>query len=259
MQTIVREVAERVARVTIDNPPVNALSIETTRELLGAFESLAGAAETGGVRAVVVAARESKGVFVAGADINLFKKLRVRADGVELAAFYHAALNRIAEFPVPVICAIDGLALGGGAELALACDIRVAGEKAVFALPEVQRGVLPGGGGTQRLSRLVGPGRAKELILSGRRVDAREACAIGLVERLAGDGKAFDEALILARTIAQNGPTAVRSAKKAIDRGLDLPLREGLLLEKEALGDVCESGEPREGATAFFEKRPPRF
>ncbi|MDQ7783307.1 MAG: enoyl-CoA hydratase-related protein [Desulfomonilaceae bacterium] len=254
-----------LAVVTLDNPPVNSLTVDMSNELRTVFEELRdfGTEDTGDekkqVQAVILNAVSKKNVFVAGADINLFLNLKTREDGLNLLQFYHGVFNAIAEFPSPVICAIEGLALGGGTELALACDIRIAGAKATFALTEVTLGVLPGGGGTQRLSRLVGAGYAKKMIFSGQQIDAEEALRIGLVEQVVPQGQALLEARKLAHTILQNAPTAIRCAKKAIDGGLDATLANGLLLEQEAMGRICESGEPIEGGKAFLEKRKPKF
>jgi len=200
-----------------------------------------------------------KGVFIAGADINLFLNMKEREDGVRLASFYQSIINPISELGSPVICAINGLALGGGTEIALACDIRIASSNAQFGLTEVHLGVLPGGGGTQRLPRLIGPGKAKEMIFTGKRIDAEEALRIGLIEKLVPEGEALNEAKVMAQTVLGNAPTAIKCAKMAIDKGLDTTMKEGLLIEQKALGMACDSGEPAEGAKAFLEKREPRF
>ena len=254
-----------LAVVTIDNPPVNSLTVEMSNELKDVFQSL-GKLEVADrgfekrrVEVVILTAVSTRGVFMAGADINLFLNLKTREDGENLIKFYHGIMNTIAEFEHPVICAVEGLALGGGTEAALACDMRIAGSGARFGLTEVALGVLPGGGGTQRLARLVGPGYAKKMIFTGERIDAEEALRIGLVEKVVPQGQALDEAKNVARAILCNAPTAIKYAKTAIDRGLNTTLTEGLLIEREALGFVCESGEQIEGAKAFLEKRKPRF
>jgi len=266
MGKLVRYVLDNgLAVVTVDNPPVNSLTKQMSDELRGVFEELRNvqAGDLGTVKkrvkVVILTAVPHKGIFIAGADINLFLNLKSKKDGEELAKYYHGVVDTIADFDRPVICAIEGLALGGGTEVALACDIRIAGEKAKFGLTEVKLGVLPGGGGTQRLARLVGPGYAKKMIFTGERIDAHEAFRIGLVEKMVPAGKALEEAGKMALSILENAPTAVRCAKTAIDRGLDATLSEGLLLEQAALGLVCESGEQLEGAAAFLEKRRPVF
>lgn len=254
-----------LAIVTVDNPPVNSLTKDMSNELREVFEELKTLEvhdpgfEKTRVEVVVLNAVNHRGVFIAGADINMFFDLKGGEDGVELARFYHRVMNSIAEFERPVICAIDGLALGGGTEIALACDIRIAGAKAEFGLTEVRLGVLPGGGGTQRLPRLIGTGKAKEMIFTGKRIDAGEALRIGLVEKVVPEGEALNEAKKMARMMLSNGPTAIECAKMAIDEGLETTLKEGLLIEQKALGMACESGEPAEGAKAFMEKREPKF
>lgn len=259
------ELDNGLAIVTVDNPPVNSLTVEMSDELQQVFQQLQSIGtedrrpDVGPIQVVILTAVPHRGVFIAGADINLFLGLESKKDGENLAKYYHGVINDIADFGRPVICSVEGLALGGGTEVALACDIRIAGEKAQFGLTEVTLGVIPGGGGTQRLSRLVGPGQAKKMIFTGERIDAREAYRIGLVEKLAPEGKALDEAKKMALSIMSNAPTALRCAKMAIDTGLNTTLAEGLLIEQQALGLVCESGEQREGAAAFLAKRKPRF
>ena len=160
---------------------------------------------------------------------------------------------------MPTICAVGGVAFGGGCEIALACDMIVAAEEASFAQPEVKRGIMPGGGGTQRLPRRIGIGRAKQLIFSGDPIDAKTALAWGLANRVVPRAKLLEEARRLAASIAASGPIAVRPAKKAIDRGYDLALDTGLVLEVEAYNVAMASEDRREGINAFNEKRPPDF
>lgn len=254
-----------LATVMIDNPPVNSLTKPVSEELCDLFDELQTYetsdknSERKKVEVVVLSSIHNKNVFVAGADIGLFLNLRTKEDGLVLSRFYHQVINKIADFERPVICAIDGLALGGGTELALACDFRVAGESAVFALTEVCLGVLPGGGGTQRLARLVGPGQAKKMIFTGERITAAEAFRIGLIEKLAPKGEALAEARKIALTILSNSPSAIKHAKAAINTGLDSPLSAGLHIEQESFGEVCEIGDQIEGARAFLEKSKPRF
>ena len=149
--------------------------------------------------------------------------------------------------------------MGGGTEIALACDIRIAGANAEFGLTEVQLGVLSGGGETQRLSRLIGPGKAKEMIFTGKRINAEDALRIGLIEKLVPEGEALNEAKVMAKAMLKNAPTTIKCAKMAIDEGLNKTLKEGLFVEQKALGLACESGEQVEGAKAFLEKRKPKF
>jgi enoyl-CoA hydratase/carnithine racemase len=170
-----------------------------------------------------------------------------------------AVYRRLARLPVPSIAAIQADALGGGLELALCCDLRVADERAKLGLPEVRLGVMPGSGGTQRLPRVVGIAKAKELILMGEIIGAAEAAAIGLVNRVVPEGRSLAEAVAMAETIAARGPIAVREAKRALDLAGDTTLDEGLAAELDASERIFASRDMLEGARAFFEKRPPRF
>jgi enoyl-CoA hydratase len=246
------EQREAVALLTIDRPPVNAL---TTTLLLELQRAAAGFAAAPRIR-VVVLTGEGK-AFVAGADIvelRAMDSLHAR----EYAALGQSVFSSIETLPQPVIAAINGFALGGGCELAMACDIRIASETARFGLPEVSLGVIPGFGGTQRLPRLVGAGKAKELIFTGEHIDAAEAHRLGLVNRVAGPGDLLSEALSLAALIASRGPLAVRMAKQAIQlAGVDG--REGFALEAELLGHCFATADRHEGMRSFLEKRPPTF
>ena len=192
------------------------------------------------------------------ADINELKDLDQRR-GLSLALRGQAIFNKIANLPVPVIAAINGFALGGGCELSLACDIRIVAANAKIGVPEVGLGVIPGYGGTQRLPRLITPGKAKELIFTGEIIDAHEACRIGLAQSLVPEGQAVEEAKKLAKIIATKSPQAVRNEKKAINQGLECPLQQGLFIEAEILGEVFNSADKNEGMRAFLEKRPANF
>ena len=248
-----------VAIVTIDNAPVNALTKEATEDLLDVFNELRNLSESQKTGLVVIITGAGDKIFVAGADINMFLKLKTREDGENLAGFYHKVFDFISEYEWPVICAINGVAVGGGLELALACDIRIASEDAVLSLREVALGIIPGGGGTQRLPRLVGPGRAKEIILTGSNLNAKKAFEIGLVERIAPRTKLLEAAIDLAMQIIANAPKAIKLAKVSIDKGLNLTLKEGLTVEKNCVGLLAETEDVKEGAKAFFEKRKPIF
>lgn len=243
-----------VALVTIDDPPLNALNTELVEQIGQAFDAVARSDS----RAVVLTGAGEK-AFAAGADISQFPGLDDRS-GMELVRHGQRVYQKIADFDRPVLCAVNGYALGGGCELALACDIRVAAENAKFGLPEVTLGILPGYGGTQRLPRLVGVGMAKKLILTGEPITAQEAHRIGLVECLTPPGGAVDGAMALARRILTAcGPVAVRYAKAAIDGGADLPLPAALDLEAKTFGRLCLTQDKNEGVAAFFEKRKPEF
>ena len=196
--------------------------------------------------------------FVAGADIAELKELDVQG-GIELSARGNWLFKSIQNFPKPVIAAVNGFALGGGCELAMACDIRLASEKAKFGQPEVNLGIIPGYGGTQRLSRLVGRGKAMQLILTGDMIPAAEAHRIGLVDEVYPPEELLNKAIEMANTIASKGPLAIRMAKECINRGLDMPLSNALDLEKVNFGAVCGSLDKTEGCAAFLEKRKAEF
>ena len=202
----------RIAILTINHPPVNALNAEVLEELDQAIQRIR---EGNGCRALIITGSGDK-AFVAGADIKEFTGLD-KEKAIALAKDGQRIFTNIAELEIPVISAIQGYVLGGGLELALSCDIRVADDSAVFGLPEVGLGILPGYGGTQRLTRLIGAGKAKLLILSGEKFSAEEALQFGIIEKLVPKGQALPTALSLAKTIANKGPIAVSKAKKAID------------------------------------------
>ncbi len=254
-ETIVWEAAEGVATLTLNRPEVhNAMNERMRRELTECFAALV---SDDAVRVVVVTGAGER-AFSAGADIRefvepqaptRFRETRRRVD-------FRQLMDRC---PQPIIAAIRGYAFGGGLELALACDIRVAGDDARLGLTEVDLAIIPGGGGTQRLPRLVGRGKALEMILTGARLDAREALRIGLVERVVPAAQVRAAALELAKTLAAKAPVALRYAKEAVVKGLELPLANGIRLEND-LSTLLRTTEDRiEGARAFLEKRKPRF
>ncbi|MFA5535813.1 MAG: enoyl-CoA hydratase-related protein [Bacillota bacterium] len=245
------EIQERVAVLTINNPPVNPLSKVVLAELEKNIDDLSA---VDNVWALVITGAGEK-AFVAGADIRQFPTLD-REEGIKMARWGQLIFDKIAALKMPVIAAINGVALGGGCELALACDVRVAGENAKLGQPEVNLGIMPGYGGTQRLPRIVGLGKAKELIFTGETISAQEAYRIGLVDRLVPQGEALTEAIKLAQVIVtRSGPLGVRLAKEAIDKGWSLPLREGQDLEAQLFGELMETADKNEGANAFLGKR----
>ena len=255
MGHILTEYREQVAVITIDNPPLNTLNLELIAQLRDAFETV----DHSGAAAVVLTGAGER-AFVAGADISQFPGLNTQPDAADFVRRGQAIWEMIADFRLPVICAIEGYTLGGGCELALACDIRVASERAKFGLPEVTLGILPGYGGTQRLPRLVGPGMAKKLLLSGQPIDAQEAYRIGLTEILVPAGEALNEALRLAGRIGTAcAPLAAQEIKRVVNAGLASSLREGIELEARAFGRLCVTQDKNEGAAAFLEKRKPVF
>jgi enoyl-CoA hydratase/carnithine racemase len=243
-----------VTVIRLNDPPLNLVTIDMTREL---DTVLASVESDPSIRAVVLTGTGER-AFCAGSDVKEFEALRGRVgDGKLLQE--KAVYRRLAKLPMPTIAAIQADALGGGLELALCCDLRVADGQAKLGLPEVRLGVMPGSGGTQRLPRIVGPARAKEMTLLGQVIGAAEAAAIGLVNRVSEPGRTMDLALEIGAEIASRGPLAVREAKRAIDLAGDVPMDEGLAAELDASERVFRSEDMIEGATAFFEKRSPRF
>jgi enoyl-CoA hydratase len=244
----------RVAQIELDNGPLNLVTGEMMERLDAALDEIAG---DGDVRAVVVTGAGTR-AFCAGSDVKEFEELAGRvAQGKLLYEKY--VYRKLAECPVPTIAAIEGDALGGGLELALCCDLRVASVRARLGMPEVRLGVIPGSGGTQRLPAVVGPARAKEMILVGELISARRAEEIGLVNAVVAEGDALAAATDMAQRIAQRGPLAVREAKRLIERARDLDLDAGLAAELDASDRVFAGQDMLEGARAFFAKRPPEF
>jgi enoyl-CoA hydratase/carnithine racemase len=249
------ELADGIATITLNRPAVhNAMNERMREELTACFGALVRSEDA---RVVVVTGTGDR-AFSAGADIREFVAPQVPVkfrDGRRRVDF-RAAMDRC---PQPIIAAIRGFALGGGLELALACDIRIAGEDSQLGLTEVNLAIIPGGGGTQRLPRLVGRGKALEMILTGARIDAREALRIGLVERVVPATEVLSSAQALARALAEKAPVALRYAKEAVVKGLGLPLEDGLRLENDLATLLRTTDDRIEGAKAFLEKRKPRF
>lgn len=252
MNTIKTERYDRVVVVRLHRPHVrNALSGELLTELLDTLRPLDADPEVG---CFVVTGSEQ--VFAAGADI---KEMAGRT-AVDMAAEdYFSSWEQFADLRTPKIAAVNGHALGGGCELAMMCDLVIAGESAVFGQPEIKLGVIPGIGGTQRLTRLIGRAKAMDLVLTGRTVDAREAEAAGLVSRVVPDDRALAEALEAAETIASYGRTAVRAARECVNQSLETGLRDGIRYERRVFHALFATHDQKEGMTAFLEKRAPRF
>jgi enoyl-CoA hydratase len=243
-----------VAVLTIDRQEkLNALDPQVTEEIGQALLEL----EAEGPRALIVTGAGERS-FVAGADISAMS-LMSPLEAKRFSEIGHAAMALLDRSPVPTIAAVNGYALGGGCEVAIACDIRIAAENATFGFPEVSLGILPGMGGTQRLPRLVGPALAKELIFTGRRIGAAEAREIGLVNRVVPQGEALKVARELAAEIAANGPLAVRHAKAATNRAMDVDLVSGLEYEADQFALLFATEDAREGMGAFAERRKPEF
>ena len=256
MAELVRLELGEVARLELDNPPMNLVNEELLTQLEAALATLETCAP-GDVRAVVVTGAGDR-AFSAGSDVKAFESHRGAAGGPHFMR-EEGIFSRLASLPMPTIAALEANALGGGLELALACDIRVASENAKLGLPEVRLAVTPGAGGTQRLSKVVGVGRAKELSLTGRIIDAHEAERIGLVSRVVPAGQAKAAAYEIGNEIAQRGPLAVREVKRLIDQSADLALDDGIKAEIDASERVFNSEDMLEGAHAFLEKRPPSY
>ena len=256
MSGLIRLELDTVAHLTLANPPLNRVTRELLVELGGALAALETAAP-GDVRAVVVTGEGSR-AFSAGSHVAEFESQR-GPNGRQRHALESGMADRLARLPMPTIAAIEGNALGGGLELALCCDIRVASETSRLGLPEVRLAVTPGAGGTQRLPRVVGAARAKELILTGRVRTADEAERIGLVSRVVPAGQALAAADEIAAEIAARGPVAVREAKRLIDLATDADVATGLAAELDASARVFATEDMVEGAAAFFAKREPDY
>ena len=228
------------------------------RQLLGEFRQILADLRFDPTARVVVVHSLVSGVFCAGADL----KERADMSAAETAAFVHglrSAFTELEDLPMPVIAVLEGAAFGGGLELALAADLRVAGAEAKLGLVETALAIIPGAGGTQRLPRLIGAARAKELIFTARRIGAEEAGRLGIVDRVVAAGGALDAALALAREILPNGPVALRMAKLAVNRGLELDRDSGLAFEQACYAQVIPTRDRLEGLAAFREKRKPQY
>jgi enoyl-CoA hydratase/carnithine racemase len=245
-----------VAHITLTNPPLNLVTRELLQELAETLTVLEAAAP-GDVRAVVVTGAGVR-AFSAGSHVGEFESQR-GPNGRERHALESGVADRLARLPMPTIAAIEGNALGGGLELALCCDIRVASERAQLGLPEVRLAVTPGAGGTQRLPRVVGQARAREMILTGRILSAEEAERIGLVTQVVPAGQAVAAADAIAAEIATRGPIAVREVKRLVDLAWHADIETGLAAELDASDRVFASEDMVEGARSFFEKRAPEY
>jgi len=240
-----------VSTIRLNRPEkLNALSAEMVQELHSQLTTL----ETDQELRALILTGEGERAFCAGTDITELAS-KTDAEAIELSARGQKLCEQIENFPVPVIAAIEGIAAGGGLELALACHLRVATTTASFSLPEVKLGLIPAYGGTQRLAREVGQGRAVEMLLTGKTISADEAFALGLVHRLAINTSALTEATSLATEIAQLSPLSIRACLRAVTKGAQLPLAEGLALETELFASLFDTEDVREGTAAFLEKR----
>lgn len=254
-ETLIWQEKDGLLLLTVNRPQaLNALNARTLEELNDAFRRLRERRDLGA--AVITGAGEK--AFVAGADIGELAGADAQA-GREASLKGQAVLRGIETAGRPVIAAVNGFALGGGCELALACTLRVASENAKFGLPETRLGLIPGYGGTQRLTRLVGAGRALELVLTGEPIDAAEALRLGIVNRVTPREALLEEAERLARLVMSRAPLAVAYGMEAVLRGYDMTLEEGQALEARLFGQACGTRDKDEGCRAFLEKRPPKF
>lgn len=253
-QFVTCKTEDHVAVVTINNPPANALGTQVMKEIDQIFSECLKDPQ---VKAVVFTGAGP--AFISGADIREIGTLNSAQKGEEATAQGQAVLNRIEKMTKPVIAAINGFCLGGGLELAMACHIRIASERARFGQPEINLGIMPGFGGTQRLTRIVGKATAIELILTGDMISSAEAKAIGLINKVVPEADLLKQSIGLAKKITQKGQVAVQKALEAIHAGEDSPLEEGLRFESRNFGLLCETADMNEGIRAFAEKRQPKF
>jgi len=254
-ENLLYEKKDQIGYVTFNRPKLlNALNRKTMEEL---GDLLSVARDDAEVRALILTGAGEK-AFIAGADINELAQ-RTAIDGKEFSLFGQGVLHMLETMGKPSIAAINGYALGGGCELALACTIRLASRTAKLGQPEVKLGIIPGYGGSQRLARLCGKGVAHELVLSGEMISAEEALRIGLVNRVVEPAELIPAAEALAKKIIANAPLAVKFAMEAIEHGMEMPQEEGLFLEATLFGLCCATEDMREGTRAFLEKRPAQF
>lgn len=239
-----------VGVVTINRPKaLNALNSEVLKEIEATFDAI----DLDATRAVVLTGAGDKS-FVAGADIGEMSTL-TKAEGEAFGKTGNDVFRKIETFPIPVIAAVNGFALGGGCEISMSCDIRICSENAIFGQPEVGLGITPGFGGTQRLARIIAPGLAKEIIYSTKNIDAAKAKEVGLVNEVYTQDELLPAAEKLASKIAKNAPIAVRACKKAINEGLDLPMDEAIVVEEKLFGSCFKTHDQIEGMDAFLTKR----
>jgi enoyl-CoA hydratase len=255
LKNVVVKKENNIAVLSINRPDaLNALNYDTLTDIKTAFKSLSEDEEV----AVVIITGAGEKAFVAGADIKEMRDM-TPLEARQFMLYGQSVFNMIDSLPKPTIAAVNGFALGGGTELALSCDMILASEKARFGLPEVTLGIHPGFGGTQRLPRLIGAAKAKELIFTGKMIGAAEAEKVGLVNKVVAPDKLHEEAKALAEDILKNGQVAIRLVKSAINAGLDTTLEKGLAYEAETQGLAFSTEDKNEGLSAFMEKRKPKF
>ena len=244
------EVDGYVGIMTINRPKaLNALNTDVLGDIEAAFDAV----DLDRIRAIIITGAGEKS-FVAGADIAAMSTM-TKEQGEQFGKFGNDIFRKIETFPIPVIAAVNGFALGGGNELAMSCDIRICSDNAVFGQPETALGITPGFGGTQRLARLIGVGKAKEMVYGARNIKADEAYRLGLVNAVYTQEELMPAAKKLAAGIAKNAPIAVRNSKRAMNEGLQVDMDQAIVIEEKAFGDCFETEDQKEGMTAFLEKR----
>ena len=250
MEFVTYEAEGQIGLITISRPKaLNALN----SAVLGELDEVLDAVDLEEIRALILTGAGEKS-FVAGADIGEMSTL-TKAEGEAFGKKGNDVFRKLEKFPIPVIAAVNGFALGGGCEIAMSCDIRICSENAMFGQPEVGLGITPGFGGTQRLARLIGAGMAKEMIYAARNISAEEAYRIGLVNKVYPQEELMPAARKLAASIARNAPIAVRNSKKAIDEGLQTDIDQAIVIEEKLFGDCFETADQKEGMSAFLERR----
>ena len=254
-KNIIFQIEEQIATITFNRPKVlNALNEASLKEFSHAIDKVAGDED---IRVLILTGAGDRS-FVAGADITEFLKFNALKAKI-FSEMGHGIVSKLQELPIPVIGAVNGFALGGGCEVVIACDFIYASENAMFGLPEINLGIIPGFGGTQRLPRLIGKNRAKEMIFTGKMISAAEAQAMGLVNKVCLHNQLMDEVLNVAKIIVAKGKVSLRAAKQAINSGMDVDLKTGCRIEIDAFAVCLASPDAKEGTKAFLEKRPPDF
>jgi len=254
-KNIIFQIEEQIATITFNRPEVlNALNEASLKEFSHAIDKITGDED---VRVLILTGAGDKS-FVAGADIKEFLKFNALKAKI-FSEMGHGIVNKLQELPIPVIGAVNGFALGGGCEVVIACDFIYASENAMFGLPEINLGIIPGFGGTQRLPRLIGKNRAKEMIFTGKMIPAAEAQAMGLVNKVCAPDQLMTEVLNIAKIMVSKGKVSLRAAKQTINTGMDVDLKTGCRIEIDAFAICLASPDAKEGTLAFLEKRAADF
>jgi enoyl-CoA hydratase len=254
-KNIIFQIEKQIATITFNRPEVlNALNEASLIEFSHAVDRVA---EDEDIRVLLLTGAGDK-AFVAGADIKEFLKFNALKAKI-FSEMGHRLINKLQELPIPVIAAVNGFALGGGCEVVIACDVIYASENAMFGLPEINLGIIPGFGGTQRLPRLIGKNRAKEMIFTGKMIPAVDAQTMGLVNKVCAQDQLMDEVIKIAKMIVSKGKVSLRAAKQAVNAGLDVDLKTGCRIETDAFAVCLSSPDAAEGIQAFLEKRSAEF